>query len=167
MRLIVIAAVDQRAEPRHQLDHGHVKILTERVGRKHGIRHIGIRYELIRARLVRKVDARLETEVEDILELGKVFLPDQFGHLHKTDVAGVLDCFADRQVTVTVNIVALDLKAVDHQVAAAVERHIGIDGSCLQPGCDRKRLGCGTGLIVIADAEISPQRIEIARFVFI
>ena len=165
--LIIVAPVDQRAKSGDHLDHRNVKILSEGVGRQHGVGHRCVRDELVRSCLIRQINAGLQAKVVDVLELGKVLFADLLDHFHQRHVAGILDRFSCRQPSVAVSRVALDLKAVDHLIAVAVILIAVAHGACIEAHRNGKGLGCRAGLIVIADTEVSPQRIEVTRLVLL
>ena len=164
MRLIIITAVDERAETRGHLNHRHVKILPERIGGEirdpHLVRRVN---HAVRAGLIGQIDVGLEPESKDVLEFAEGLLANGKRFLHQSDVAGTLDRLSHRKDAVTVGIVALDrCSPLCHGQTSLAQ--IGLcrgERTALEPGRCRERFCRGTGLIIIGYAVILPERIQI------
>ncbi len=161
MGLIVVAAVDQGAEPRDHLDHGHIEVLAEAVGgqvrRPHIVRHID---QAGGPGLPRQVDIGLQADVEDLLELAELVLPQGLGDLHHGHVAGVGHRLFQGQPPFRA-VVALDVVVADFHDAVALQIQVRCYHAVLQGGCHRKGLGGGARLVGACDAIILPQVVQV------
>ena len=161
MGLIVVAAVDERAEARHHLSHGHVEVLSKGIGGKAGLVHVVRRIEKGRSlRLTRQVDAGHLAKAEGVLIFGEIHRSDHLPDLHQSHVAGVLYRPLHRQGSVSIPVDAVDIIVPDVERAAAVKGLIPGEGARLKRRRHSEGLDGGAGLIGVGDAEVLPQAVE-------
>ena len=170
MRLIIIAAVNQRAESCCNLNHGHIKVLSERVRRKvrdsHVLRTV---YQAVGFRLVCQINICLEAKPENILKMAEGLLAHRKSLLHQSNVAGAFDRLPDCQNAVTVCIVTFDRLSTFRNGQRSLTKVCLIRPECtaLEAGPCRKRLCNRTRFVVIRNAEVLPESIEILRLLLV
>ena len=163
MRLIIVSAVDQGTEAGDHLDHGHVKILSERIGcqirQDHFVRAVN---RVGCVCFAGQVDTGLQAEVKGALIFAEGLSAHRHGLIHQSHVAGTLNRLSQGQDAVSVYIVAFDRLGGAHvQPSLAVIGLIARQRTALQAGSRRERLGGGTGLVIILNAEVFPQGVQI------
>ena len=145
MRLVIIAAVDNRAEGSRFLDHIDGKALSEGTGRKLNLMH---RLAVVDnpGVLIRQVNASRASETESLLIIDKVRNPHLHADGHQGNVAGIHDGIFQRFIPVAVDIVALNRGIRDEQRTVADKSVAVMDGTGLQCRSNRDWLENRTGL---------------------
>ena len=110
MRLIVVSAIDQRTIRRHQLNHRHIKALSEARCRKlrfiHGLFGID---ERICPCLSGKVNVGPQPKVKNCLIFEHIRFSDRCAHMHQCNVAGTFHSSLNRDLAVSLPVVAVDI----------------------------------------------------------
>lgn len=149
MRLIITAAVNSRGKCRYHLNHRHIKVLSERVGRKvrcsHGQVLTGCRAcriidQTVCSRFSRQINACPESEIKQVLISGIIFFPKLCCDLHQSVIAGIF------QSAFQVNNAVADLLCTpdgmtSYRLVSVTEKCIPIVYyTCLQCRSNRNRL---------------------------
>ena len=104
----------------------------------------------------RQVDPRHLCHTEGLKVIVKLLCAQTLANHHKGRVTGVLHCFRQGLMAMSLNLGAVDPHPIDHIVARAIEGGVFIHHALLQGGGQHQRLEGGARLVRLPDGLVPP-----------